>query len=321
MNRFHHFDVVAAWYADYLATRGYRPRTIAAYRFELSFFRRYLAAETTADDLEELDTTLVQGYITWLYRGDRAPATIHHKCAALVNFFGALYEENKFYRDLRTAITLPKIGKRLPTGMLSEEEMRTLFIHLERSVDLPAIRSLEEAICMRDLAMMEILYSTGMRLSELIGLRLDDIKSSDGLTHIRDGKGGWDRIVPIGEHALAATMRYIRDTRPLLVGRTPTDALLLSRRGTPTSMQCIRDSLARVLRRAGINRHITVHGIRHTCATHLLNNGADIRYAQQLLGHKCLSSTQVYTRISIAKLKDTHNTFHPREREENRNDQ
>jgi site-specific recombinase XerD len=175
---------------------------------------------------------------------------------------------------------------------------------------------LDALLNIRDLALFEILYATGMRLSELIGLTLGDIAGADGTITIHDGKGGKDRVVPIGNKAVGAIGRYCSETRPFLTcSVVVTDRLFLNRWGRPIGQQGIRCIVNKHIRQAGITKHIRVHDVRHTCATHMLNSGADIRYVQELLGHASLSSTQVYTHVSITKLKETHTKHHPRERD------
>jgi integrase/recombinase XerD len=165
----------------------------------------------------------------------------------------------------------------------------------------------------RDRAIIELLYSTGMRMSELRGLTLDDVDSANALIFIRDGKGGKDRLVPIGQTALDALRRYVAEARALLA--LPTcQSLFVTRFGRPVGVYTVGQCLRRSLAAAGLDKHIRVHDLRHTCATHMLDHGADIRYVQELLGHASLSSTQIYTHVSIMRLRETHARHHPRER-------
>jgi integrase/recombinase XerD len=315
MDRFHRLDILAAWYREYLTVEGYRPRTIADYCFELSFFRRWVESNTDTADIDELPPELLHDYAASLYDRELAPKTIHHKLAALVSFFGACYEENKLYIDLRRHIQLPRLTKALPAGILTEQEIGRIFDYLETATAARRVRGLSDAVLLRDRAVFEVLYSTGMRRAEVIGLKLCDIGYDEGLVFVRDGKGGKDRVVPIGQKSLEAVRRYVTEARSLLAA-TDCEHLFVTRRGYLMGDYTIRQGVIKVTQAAGIGRHVKVHTIRHTCATHMLNNGADIRYVQELLGHACLSSTQVYTHVSIAKLKDTHRKYHPREREE-----
>jgi integrase/recombinase XerD len=157
-----------------------------------------------------------------------------------------------------------------------------------------------------------VFYSAGLRKAELIRLHLDDVNYDDGLIMVRDGKGGKDRVVPVGEKSLEALRRYVRVARPLLVtGDTP--LLFVSIKGDALGEVGVIESVKRTVEAAGVTRKVNPHAIRHCCATHMLNHGADIRYVQEFLGHASLSSTQVYTHVSIGKLKETHRRCHPRE--------
>lgn len=314
---FHRFDVLAAWYEEHLTINGYRPRTIADYCFELSFFRRFVEENTDLSDIDDLTAQTLRLYMTSLYDRNLAPGTVHHKCSALINFLGAIYDENKFYTDLRPHIALPRTGRKLPATILSEKETQRVFAYLEELTGALHIHDYTEAVLMRDHAMLELMYSTGVRLAEVIALDLCDIDYDTGLVQVRGGKGGKDRVVPIGATSLMVLRRYVHDARPVIA--TDPNALFVTRFGWRTGVQTVRDMLTRVMKGAAVDRHVTPHAIRHTCATHLLNNGADIRYVQELLGHASLSSTQVYTHVSIDKLKQTHARYHPREQQETDN--
>jgi site-specific recombinase XerD len=315
MNRFHRFDVLTEWYREHLTIGEYRPRTIADYLFELSFFRRHLSETTGIQDVDELTPALIHDYAAHLYQRELAAATIHHKLSVLNSFFGAAYEHNKLYLDLRKTVQRPRIGRKIPAGILTEQETKRVFEYIERTAARTDIVTLQDAAELRDCAMVDLLYSSGMRRNELTALTLDDINSADGLVYIRQGKGGKDRVVPLGNATAATLQAYREKARPILCGRLSCDYLFVTRHAARVGEYTIRQSVIRVTRTAGIGRHVRVHHLRHSCATHLLNNGADIRYVQELLGHQSLSSTQVYTHVSIGKLKDTHRKHHPRERE------
>lgn len=320
MNRLHHFDVLTAWYREYMSVNGYRPRTIRDYGFELSFFRRFLFEKTELADIDELTPEIVRDYATYLYDRNVTATTIHHKLSALNSFFGAAYEEKKLYADYRDYINLPRVNKKLPANMLSEEETKRVFDHLEAATDNLPVKTAEDAVLLRDRAIFEVLYSTAIRRNELTGLVLADIDYDGGLLLIRSGKGGKDRIVPIGKTALEAVRRYVAEARPILAAKE-NETLFVNRKfGTRLGDYTVRECVMKVAKAAGLEKHVRVHGMRHTCATHLLNNGADIRYVQELLGHASLSSTQVYTHVSINKLKETHKKFHPREKGEQKDD-
>jgi len=316
MNRFHRFDVLCSWYREYATVKGFRPRTVHEYLLEVLFFRRWLEKETEAQDIDEITPAMVRDFATMLYDKKKAPATIRRNLTSLKSFFSSLYAEHKLYINLAAAVALPRIGKRLPTGILTEEETGKVIAYLESTTADSHVRTLTDAIRLRDHAIFEVLYSTGIRRGELMALRLGEINYADGLITIRQGKGGKDRVVPIGEKSLEIVRRYTTCARKMFAqGKSP-DALFLTSRGASMGRMTVRDTVMRIVRDAGITRHVKTHGIRHTCATHMLNHGADIRYVQELLGHACLSSTQVYTHVSIKQLKESHRKFHPRERAE-----
>jgi site-specific recombinase XerD len=316
MNRFHRYELLAAWFKEYLTIKNYLPRTIKDYTYELTRFERFLKTETDINDLDDLQADYIKAYMSWLYQHQAAPRSIHNRLAALKCFFRTLYTEQKLYIDLSNVVHMPRVGKTLPTNILTEEESKKVFDYLE-SRTLYEVHSLDQAIIVRDRLVLELLYATGLRKGELLNITLGDCNLSDGLLTIHKGKGNKDRVVPLGKYAVAALENYIRIARPFLAHIYTADHLLLNKMGKPLSNGgAIESAIKKALSGAGISKHIRVHDMRHTCATHMLNHGADIRYVQELLGHSCLSSTQVYTHVSIKKLQETHHKFHPRERGE-----
>lgn len=312
MNRFHRFDVLLAWYCEYMTINNYRPRTVRDYQYEVSFFRCWIENATDIGDIDELDPAMLHDYAASLFDRGLGARTIHHKLAALSSFFKACYENNKLYGNLSRHIQLPRITRSLPAGILTESEVQRIFEYLDSASASLTVKTLTDAVLLRDRAAFDVLYSTGMRKSELRNLINGDIDYENGLVSIREGKGGKDRVVPIGKKSLAAIERYISEARPLL-STAASDTLFITRRGKPLDDQTLYQTIINVTKGAGIERHVKVHAIRHTCATHMLNHGADIRYVQELLGHASLTSTQVYTHVSINKLKETHRKHHPRE--------
>ena len=276
MKRLHRFDIIAAWYREYLSIRNYRPRTVDDYCFELSFFRRWLESETDTADIDDIGPETLHGYAARLYDLQRAPKTIHHKLAALSNFFGAVYEEKKLYTDLRRHITLPRLAKRLPAGLLTEEETKKCFDYLEAATGSLRVRTLRDAVLLRDRAVFEVLYSTGMRREEVRRLQPDAVDFDNGLVLV-EGKGGKERVVPIGKKSLEALRRYLGESRPFMVAAAADcRELFVTRRGCGMGDYTVRQTVINVTRAAGIQRHVKVHTMRHTCATHMLNSGAPI---------------------------------------------
>ncbi len=203
-----------------------------------------------------------------------------------------------------TEIDLPKIPHRLPRYVLSPEEV-------DRVMTQP---DLTDAIGIRDRAMLELLYSTGMRRGELMNLKLFDLDLDRGCVIIREGKNRSDRIVPIGERAVAWMQKYLADVRPWFALDPDNMMVFLSHRGAPLSKNQISYSVRQYLKSSGIGKKGACHMFRHAMATAMLENGADIRFIQQMLGHRRLDSTQIYTHVSIRKLKEIHAATHPSSR-------
>ena len=316
MDRLHRFDVLIAWYREYMTIDNYRPRTVKDYGFELSFFRRFLIDKTDLPDIDDLTPQILHDYAAYLYDRGIGAATIHHKLSALSSFFCAAYEQKKLYADYRGYIHLPRVNKKLPANILTEEETKRVFDYLESVTNDLQVKTADDAALLRDRAIFEVFYSTGIRRNELTGLAAADIDYDGGLVFIRQGKGGKDRVVPIGRTALESVRRYVAEARPVLATKD-CDALFVNgKNGGKLGDYTIRERVIKVTKAAGLQKHVRVHGLRHSCATHMLNHGADIRYVQELLGHVSLSSTQVYTHVSINKLKEMHTRYHPREKGE-----
>ncbi len=199
-------------------------------------------------------------------------------------------------------LEMPRVPKRLPRAVLTAEEA-------ERILSVPDITTV---VGLRDRACMEVLYSTGMRRSEVSGLKIADVEFENGTVFIEQGKGRKDRIVPIGRRALSWLRRYLDNSRPALVTDEDDGRLFLSAVcGMPFSVHAVTKMVTDYRKRAGIEKRGSSHIFRHTTATLMLENGADVRFVQEMLGHSSLSSTQIYTHVAIAKLKEVHERTHP----------
>lgn len=311
MNKLHRFDVLTAWYEEHLTVRGYRPRTVEDYLRELSLFRHWLTTATTTEDIDEIAAKTLHGYTSSLFDRGLSTAGISRKLAALKSFFRALYDEGKMYVDLRQYLHQPRVVRKLPAHILTEQEVRTALEWAQHHTPAVPITDIKAARALRDHAVFEIAYGSGLRRSEIIALDLADINYTGRLVHIHQGKGGKSRVVPLGRMGVNTVRRYVAHARPVLHPKST--HLFLTCRGKPLDTHTVRTCIQQLLRSAGIHRPTTLHGLRHACATHMLNHGADIRYVQELLGHADLSTTQVYTHVSIRKLKQTHAKHHPRE--------
>lgn len=200
------------------------------------------------------------------------------------------------------SVDMPKQGRVLPRGVLEAAEV-------ERMMLVPDIT---DPLGLRNRAMLEVLYSTGMRRGELCALTVPDVDFPGGTIFIREGKGRVDRVVPVGRRALSWVRRYLEDVRPALAGSdSNTDGLFLSIRGGPLSGVMVTQIMTAIRRAAGIKKKGAVHILRHTAATLMLENGADVRFVQQLLGHADLGTTQRYTHVAIHALRAAHARSHP----------
>ncbi|MFT4286899.1 site-specific tyrosine recombinase XerD [Nocardioides sp.] len=299
-------------YLDHLSVeRGLSANTLAAYRRDLSRYLDFLATEGI-EDLDGISESTVNGFGTRLAEGDadhpplsstsRARMVVavrgFHKFAVADGFTGA---------DPAAAVKPPRPAKRLPKALpLSDVE-----------AILGAVQT-ETALGLRDKALLEVLYGTGARISEAVGLDVDDLSLSDpeGMdgTVLLRGKGGKERLVPVGSYALAAVEAYLVRGRPELVGATSGPALFLNARGGRLSRQSAWTVLVRAAERAGITRDVSPHTLRHSFATHLLDGGADVRVVQELLGHASVTTTQIYTLVTVDNLREVFATAHPRAR-------
>ena len=203
--------------------------------------------------------------------------------------------------DPAATLTLPRLPRRLPSYVPTEAEVQRVL----------AVPDVATTAGVRDRAMLEVLYSCAIRRLELSALKLGDFQPDRGVIWIRDGKGGKDRIVPIGFGASRWLNHYINGGRNRLANQSSGDTLFLTDSGEPFVKNRLGDLVKRYLRKAGIRGRGSCHLFRHACATHMLENGADVRFIQEMLGHSDLSTTQVYTRVSIVKLKEVHARCHP----------
>lgn len=283
--------------------RGFSPHTRRAYLHDLRELARFLADGREWDQrFREVDTPGVRGYVADLYRRNRA-STVTRKISSLRAFFVFLQRREYRTDNPMLALQTPKVEKPVP-GFLSQDEA-------QRLVEAPHG---DDVLTRRDRAILELLYTSGTRVSELVGCDVNDLDLRQRLVRVL-GKGSKERIVPLGEPAIEAITAYLRERRTLLKhkGADPHEAaLFLNNRGRRLTTR----SVARIVEKYGVlsnsMRHVHPHALRHSFATHLLDNGADIRSIQELLGHSSLSTTQKYTHLSIEKLLGVYRDAHPR---------
>ena len=290
-------------FLDYLALeRGLRPRSCGAYRSDLKRFVAYLVEDGAARDPAGVDHVVLRDYVAYLHREGMAPGSIRRAQSALRAYFGFLAGEGIVTGNPTDRMERPAAAKKLPE-FLSQDEAARLVEAVDP--DSPAY--------WRDRAALELLYATGMRVSELTGMGLADL-DLEHATCLVFGKGGKERLVPIGSTAVEVVERYLRSVRPALDRGRGKGIVLLNQRGTPLSRMSVWTIVSRAAERAGIGRRISPHTLRHSCATHLLEGGADLVVVQELLGHADISTTQIYTHLDREYLRQTHRRYHPRSR-------
>ena len=251
-----------------------------------------------------VDVEEARAYLALLNEKGYSKATIARKLATLRSFYKYMVKAGQVASSPLTAIRTPKQEKKLPRFMEYDE--------VKKLLETPTTDSWLGA---RDRAMFETLYSTGMRVSELVSLNLDDIDFLSEVVHIR-GKGKKERIAPISVSALQVIQRYIefRNKRAQSNGNFDARVLFVNKHGKRLSTRSVRRKMDKYLKIAGLDPGISPHTLRHSFATHMLNNGADLRSVQELLGHQSLSTTQVYTHLTTRKLKEVYDGAHPRDK-------
>ena len=278
--------------------RGLSPTTRSSYRQDLGLFEAFLKARRIGG-LTRVRPLHVREFLQSL-RATRSPATVARKLAAVKGLFRFLEGRQVITRSPTAFIETPRLWRRLPQTLNVEEVERLL--HSVKA----------EGLGLRDLAMLELLYGAGLRVSELVSLDLVHCNFEAGFIRCL-GKGNKERIVPLGRQAAAALARYLKTERPkLLVRRPDTQALFVNRRGGRLTRQRVWQVLRHYADAGLLGKRISPHTLRHSFATHLLERGADLRIVQELLGHANISTTQRYTHVDRSRLKAVHEQYHPR---------
>ena len=283
------------WLSDGLARN-----TLAAYRRDVAQFAAWLR-ESQGKPLIATDRTDLQRHLAWQIESRRAkPRTTGRLVSSLKRFFQFALREGLRTDDPAAELDAPRIGRSLPKSM-SEAEVEALL----------AAPDADTTQGLRDRAMLETLYASGLRVSELVGLKTMQVSLDMGVVRVL-GKGAKERLTPLGEEAVEWIARYQREARPQLLGTRKSDALFVTARGGPMTRQGFWALIKRHAAAAGIRGAISPHTLRHAFATHLINHGADLRVVQLLLGHADISTTQIYTHVARERLKALHGKHHPR---------
>ncbi len=277
---------------------GLSRNTLESYRRDLAQFAGWLEKEGSAS-LVQAERSDIERYLAVRFPQVK-PRSISRLMASLRRYYRFCVRENCIAADPTLQLSSPKLPRSLPKS-LSEEDV-------EQLLDAP---DLAQLIGLRDRAMLETLYATGLRVSELVNLKVSEIGLQEGVVRVT-GKGNKTRLVPLGEEALDWIRRYLGQARPLILDRRPCDSLFVTQRGDAMTRQAFWYLIKRYAKLAGITKPMSPHVLRHAFATHLLNHGADLRVVQMLLGHADISTTQIYTHVARERLKQLHAMHHPR---------
>jgi integrase/recombinase XerD len=287
-------------FVDHLTVeRGLSPNTVAAYALDLSQFARY-AEEKGITSADQLTEDILTGFLESLRAAGISPSSSARKLSAIKTFCKFAFREGMLSRDLTANVESIRGVSRLPS-VLSIQEVSDLLSQPDRGKPLGA----------RDKAMLETLYATGMRVTELLNLKLSDVNTGVGFVRCF-GKGSKERIVPIGKVAIEYVNAYLASGRSEFVRAGSSEYLFLSNRGLRMSRVGFWKIVKKYAAQAGITKRITPHTLRHSFATHLLQGGADLRSIQEMLGHADIATTQIYTHVSQEKLKEVYRESHPR---------
>ena len=296
-------------FLDHLAVeRGVAANTLASYRRDLARYTDYLASQGV-DSIDAVDAIRVTSFLAYLREGDDAhlPLSATSAARAVVAVRGLhrfALRDGLVTEDVAHGVRPPTAPRRLPKAIGVDD--------VERLLDAAGYAG--TGLALRDRALLELLYATGARISEAVGLAVDDVDLGDN-TVLLSGKGGKQRRVPLGSFAARAVQAYLVQARPALAAAgTGTPVLFLNARGGPLSRQSAWVVLRTAAERAGLAAGISPHTLRHSFATHLMEGGADVRVVQELLGHSSVTTTQIYTLVTVDRLREVYATSHPRAR-------
>jgi len=296
---------VLSRFLDYLKIeKGLAPLTVSAYATDIGQFAEFLANRKRV--LLKARRNDMRDFIQQLFANSVDGRSVGRKLSALRHLYRYLLLDNLIEHDPTLNIDSPKQWKVLPKS-LARDEMEAMLRGSHPASD----RQQDEAIALRNRAMLEVFYAGALRVSEIIGIKLEDLKLDVGYVLVR-GKGDKERIVPLGKSAQQALAEYMKEARNVLTGRNSSPLLFLGRR----ARKLTRQRVWQIVRAASLSagRHASPHMLRHSCATHMVENGADLRTVQTILGHADISTTQIYTHVALDRLKNVYQKHHPRAR-------
>jgi len=294
---------VLSRFLDYLKIeKGLAPLTVSAYATDIGQFAEFLAKRKRT--LLKARRSDMRNFIQQLFANSVDGRSVGRKLSALRHLYRYLLLDKLIEHDPTLNIDSPKQWKVLPKA-LARDEMEAILSGSHPASD----RQQDEAIALRNRAMLEVFYAGALRVSEIISIKLEDLKLDVGYVLVR-GKGDKERIVPLGKSAQQALAEYMREARTVLTRRNTSPLLFLGRR----ACKLTRQRVWQIVRAASLSagRHASPHMLRHSCATHMVENGADLRTVQTLLGHADISTTQVYTHVALDRLKSVYSKHHPR---------
>jgi integrase/recombinase XerD len=284
-------------YLNFLTVeKGLSRNTVESYARDMGKYARFLGGT----DHRHVETRDVMSFLAHLAEEGISTPSIARCLAAVRGFHKYLLIDGHAASDPTVNVETPRGWQRLPRTLSSKE--------VEALLGQPDVKTL---LGLRDKAMLEVLYATGLRVSELVGLRRDSVNLERGYILVV-GKGEKERAVPLGDAALTAINSYVERSRPLLLKNGESEALFVSSRRRPITRQMFWKKIKQYVQQAGIRRSVSPHTLRHSFATHLLDNGADLRAVQAMLGHADISTTQIYTHVSRERLRRLHEKYHPR---------
>lgn len=278
---------------------GLSDNTLASYRNDLKQFGRWLDAQISCELLQVQRHHLLD-YLAFRAGQGAKPSSTARMLSSLRRFYRFAVRQDLMERDPSINLDNPRLPRKLPS-ILTEKQVEALL----------AAPDTEDPVEMRDKVMLELMYGSGLRVSELVGLQLGQLSIAQGLVRL-DGKGGKERVVPVGEYTLDYLEQFLAMARPVLDPGGSCSALFPSKRGRMMTRQTFWHRVKKYVLQVGVSSPVSPHTLRHAFATHLLNHGADLRVVQMLLGHSNLSTTQIYTHVAQQRLKDLHGQYHPR---------
>lgn len=282
-------------YEDYLKIdKKYSKNTLLSYMNDINKFNEYIKNK----DFKKIEKKDVISYLDNERKKGMKDRTLSHNLIVIKNFYKYLYRIGEIKESPIQTIELPKLKKALPHVLSVEEVDKILDIELNDKYDY------------RNKAMLELMYSSGLRISELVNLKIQDIDLSDNIVRVC-GKGSKERIIPIGDYATNYLKIYINEYRRGFIKKQVNDYLFLNSRGNNISRQALFKLIKQIIRDKNIKKDVSPHTLRHSFATHMLENGADLRSIQELLGHSDISTTQIYTHVSNRVLKENYEESHP----------